>query len=293
MNGASRRTWTPWEPLEDAWKRTAVPSSPGLYRIRRVGRDDLDYIGQTGMGTMTLRKRLAMLKGVFGSLMPYRDPHTAAPALWSLRQLGGEFEVSVAAVQGSTPWRKALEAVEIGLYRQEHLKSPTVNFGRMPKGFSMSSGNNAKLVAAGKRHRGGPTAIEDESHLPGLPPPGPLGGDPQAAEWCGHQWSTWKPVEAVANLSRAAGLYRLRDGAMKGLLYIGQGLVRARLQAHVAKTLRPDDEQGRVFAKRNRLECSFVLNPALLAHQRLELENDLIAAHVLATGEVPPAQFIG
>ena len=35
---------------------------PSLYRIRRVGRADLDYIGQTGVG---LRRRLAMLSGIY------------------------------------------------------------------------------------------------------------------------------------------------------------------------------------------------------------------------------------
>ena len=52
----------------------------GLYRIRRAGRDDLDYIGQTGL---RLRDRLAMLRGIYRDKMPYRDPHTVAPALWA------------------------------------------------------------------------------------------------------------------------------------------------------------------------------------------------------------------
>jgi hypothetical protein len=30
-----------------------------------------------------------------------------------------------------------------------------------------------------------------------------------------------------------------------------------------------------------------------LSHQRLELENDLIAAYVLETGTIPAAQFLG
>ena len=55
--------WTEWLPLDGAWRGTLVPTTAGLYRIRRVGRDDLDYIGQTGAGTMNLRKRLAMLSG--------------------------------------------------------------------------------------------------------------------------------------------------------------------------------------------------------------------------------------
>jgi hypothetical protein len=36
-----------------------------------------------------------------------------------------------------------------------------------------------------------------------------------------------------------------------------------------------------------------VVNDAWWSHQRLELECDLIAAHLLETATVPPAQFIG
>jgi hypothetical protein len=68
-----------------------------------MGRDDVDYIGQTGMGTMTLRKRIGMLRGVYGKLMPYRYPHTAGPAFWALyHQTGVDFEVSAVPVEGST-----------------------------------------------------------------------------------------------------------------------------------------------------------------------------------------------
>ena len=78
--------WSPWRPLNTCWTDRKL-ISPGLYRIRRAGRDDLDYIGQTGL---QLRARLAMPKGVYRSEMPYRDPHTVAPALWAHRQHGGE-----------------------------------------------------------------------------------------------------------------------------------------------------------------------------------------------------------
>jgi hypothetical protein len=54
-------------------------------------------------GTMTLRKRISMLRGVYGPVMPYRDPHTAAPGLWALRhQAGCDFEASVLVVDGTT-----------------------------------------------------------------------------------------------------------------------------------------------------------------------------------------------
>lgn len=61
-------------PLNGCWRGSLIPNLPGLYRMRRVNRDDLDYIGQTGEGTMTLKKRLGMLRGVYEEEMPYRDP---------------------------------------------------------------------------------------------------------------------------------------------------------------------------------------------------------------------------
>jgi len=253
----------------------------------------LDYVGQTGSGTMTLRKRVAGLKAIYGSEMPYRDPHAAGPALWALRQNGGEFEVSTATVQVTTPWRKGLEAVEISRHRLEYRRSPTVNFGRMPPGYRMSSGNNAQLAEAGKRHRGGPTAEQDESHVQGLPPLGPLVGDPESLDWCGHKWSEWCPVANLARTVGAAeGLYRIRDRTRRGLVYIGQGAVSSRLRAHIAKATEPGHRQAAFFASPT-LECSVVLDSSWHAFQRLEFENDLIAAHILETGELPTAQFLG
>jgi hypothetical protein len=55
----------------------------------------------------------------------------------------------------------------------------------------------------------------------------------------------------------------------------------------------PGHPQADVFTAAGQMECSWVLNEAWLSHQRLELECDLIGAHVLATARVPPAQFLG
>jgi hypothetical protein len=68
--------------------------------------------------------------------MPYRDPHTGAPALWALLHAQGcTFEASVLPVQGDTRYRKGLEALALALYRQGCGESPTVNFGRMLRGY--------------------------------------------------------------------------------------------------------------------------------------------------------------
>jgi hypothetical protein len=48
---------------------------------------------------------------------------------------------------------------------------------------------------------------------------------------------------------------------------------------------------GTPLAAAQPLTCSWVVNSAWEHHQRLELENDLIAAWVIATGSPPAAQF--
>src|SRR5262245_44072224 len=109
-------SWTAWIPLREAFEHAVLPTKPALDRIRRAGRRDLDYIGQTGAG---LRGRVRQLRGIDRVPMPYRDPHTAGPALWALLQSeDAVFEVSVCPVAGGDPWRKALEAIAIAGYRQ-------------------------------------------------------------------------------------------------------------------------------------------------------------------------------
>ena len=55
--------WSSFIPLFECWRRGEIPREPGLYRIRTIKAASLDYVGQTGVGTMTLRKRMAMLAG--------------------------------------------------------------------------------------------------------------------------------------------------------------------------------------------------------------------------------------
>lgn len=279
--------------LAEAVRGVAVPAVPGLYRIRRIGMEGWDYIGQTGSGQMNLRRRMAMLKGIYLDEMPYRDPHTAGPALWALLQTTGiPFEASFCHVTGETPWRKSLEAVSIARHRQCYGRSPTVNFGRMPPGYRMSSGNNARLVAAGKRFRGGRCEEATDAHRAGQPPVAPLDADTAGARWCGHGWSEWLPLipEALATMQAGNGLYRIQ-GAKKNIVYVGEGGLRRRLAAHATKLI-TSSTQGLVLKNAAPLRFSTVAGP-WHGHQRLELETDLIAAYVLATRRVPLAQFIG
>ena len=286
-------SWCDPVPLAEAVRGVSVPVVPGLYRIRRLGVEGWDYIGQTGTGQMNLRRRMAMLRGIYLDEMPYRDPHTAGPALWALlHATGTPFEASFCPVTGDTPWRKSLEAVAIARHRQRHGRSPTVNFGRMPRGYRMSSANNARVVAAGKRFRGGPAQETTDAHLPGHPPVGPLHADPTGARWCGHVWSGWLPLlpEAIAAMPTGEGLYRIQ-GCSENIVYVGEGELRIRLAAHAAK-LSTSTAQGQALKKAAPLRFSAVA-ASWFRNQRLELETDLIAACVLATRRPPAAQFIG
>lgn len=282
--------WSDWCPLRGIGRDPRIPSEPGLYRIRAVGSAGIDYIGQTGG---SLRGRLGMLNGIYREEMPYRDPHTAGPALWALLQLTRcEFEASVTVVPGATPWRKAVEAAAITLYRAEAAASPTANFGRMPPGAVASSGNNARLVKAGKRFRGrlDPGASPPAPSLPVL---GHLTDDPLTPDWFGLPWSTWEPVqEAASARRRASGVYRIRQPHVPGVLaYVGQGLIASRLVAHARKAGVQDARQSLHFS--GRIEASIARLEHMPRTQLLELENDLIAAHVLGTGKPPSAQFLG
>lgn len=285
-----RLEWSPWIPLREA-SRVAVRDA-GLYRVRRVGRDDLDYIGQTGKGTMNLRKRLGMLaSGTYASEMPYRDPHTAAPSLWALRHRDGcEFECATAIVVGERPYRQAVEALAIARYRQEHRRSPTVNFGRMPEGYVRSTPNNARLVAAGTRSRGGPSTVRDDSHEPSIAPMGSLDRHPTLDDWYGLEWSRWFAIDEAPS-ENVAGLYRIRRPAAPELLYIGESArIGTRLPAHRAKARDSKHRQAILFG--GDVECSWAEGPTR-PHQREELEADLIGSHLLVVGTVPSAQFLG
>jgi hypothetical protein len=271
--------WTAWRPLKGSAAERGFPDQPGLYRVRRAGQPQLDYVGQTGR---PVRRRLADLRGVYAAEMPFRDPHTAAPGLWALVQQGAALEVSVAGVPGDDPTRKAVEAAVISLHRAAFGCSPTVNFGRMPAGYAMSTDRRRGV-------RGGLCADPLRCHLLGLPLAGPL-NTYGAEDWGGHAWSAWQPLANVQTAVPAgvSGLYLIRRGAE--LLYVGQGLLRSRLGAHHRKPV--SQAQGRLFQAPG-VEQAFAVLPGVASHQLQELENDLIASFFLCTGRVPAAQFLG
>jgi hypothetical protein len=275
--------WSSWSPLDDRGARLSVPRAQGLYRVRIVGESGLVYVGQT----TGLRGRLGQLRALYEDDMPYNDPHTAAPCLWVMRTEGqAAFEFSVAEFDGAGRARRAAECVLISKNRAKYGCSPTANFGRMPDGWVKSTGNNAALVRAGRRQRG----FRDPSALRSADEPAVLDlhRSPTAADWAELVWSPWSPMQ---NAGLVTGVYRVRRVGEESLTYIGQGLVRARLAAHAAKGRREAHRQHEGF--RGAVQCSWADLTGRSKVQRLEIECDLLASHILMTGSAPAAQFLG
>jgi hypothetical protein len=217
------------------------------------------------------------LNGVYGDLMPYNDPHTAGPGLWALRQNEDcDFEVSVAEVPTENAARKGYECLLISEHRVEHRCSPTLNFGRMPNGWIKSNNKRARL-----RGRRDSSVVR----IPDVAPPVTLEKDVRAMQWHGLDWSR----ESFA--AGSTGVYRAMRSGDDGLIYVGKGRIKDRIKSHLNKGNDPEHRQHRFFAVA--LDWQFVDLPNMHPTQLLEIENDLIASHVLAHGHPPKAQFLG
>ena len=277
--------WSAWVPLEGARSDAAVPRLPGLYRIRSVQTGRILYIGQTGR---TLKERLGALNGVYGEVMPYNDPHTAGPALWAHRiEFGETFEVSVAVLDVDRADRMVREALEVTKQRIIDGCSPAYNFGRMPRGWVKSSGNNRRLVEAGKRFRGYRLSDQEIAALPpdeSVAPHVSLEGDPRGADWMGL---AWRSADVASPERDDVGVYRIVGSPWGRLDYLGQGLITARWRTHAAGWAHELAAEGGVRAPYGWAVL------ALAPRQLLEVENDLIASHMTVFGRPPRVQFGG
>ena len=275
-NGLS---WSEWYPLVNALELD-VPASPGLYRLRHCseGRNGLEYIGESG----DIRRRINSLRrGTFAGEMPFRDPHTAAPCMWAIRDAhGSDIEVSFTAPErcadGQT--RKAIETGLIATHRREVGQSPTANFGRIIEGYRQSGYRRTK-------RRGGPLA-SGEQEPQAISGVGPLEWTSAVAVhesgWMSLEWS---PPHRLAERTDASppkiGLYRIWfEEALPPLAYIGESAnIPSRLYKH-----------QKTFGSDALFSC--VARPELeLAHRRQEIETELIGAHFIQTSRSPLAQF--
>ena len=121
--GTDRARWGGWTDLSVM----NPPKSGGVYRVRTRRTDPpVIYIGETG----NLRQRLhALRREVRKATRPGRTPHTAAPALWALVQLGSTLEVSYRLVDGDRRARRCAEALCLAAHIRAHGDAPWAQFG--------------------------------------------------------------------------------------------------------------------------------------------------------------------
>ena len=271
--------WTRWIPFKCPRSEWAVlpRKKPGLYRVRPVGVNLIAYIGQTGRG---LRQRLgALRRHTLAELMPYNDPHTAAPNLWAWRQEEKwDYECSTAPTTCPARERMSLECYLLWQYRLEKGESTLCNHGRFHK-FYRKSSPRSKGVRGDRISSG-----ESLNPAGGLShPPLRLQGEPLDRNWMGRQWSNMIPLASRA--SRAVlttpCLYKISDLTKKRLVYIGETKNLIHRLGHHRRT----------FGKLATNVSFSKLSDSVRSYQRKELENDLIGGYYFQTKSVPLGQF--
>lgn len=266
--------WSSWVPFDGGDFRT-ITNGPGVYRVRITGESALAYIGQTGR---SVRERLQALRSNTASeLMPFDDPHTAAPSLWAWRDAKGfAYECSGAHASQDIRERQALECWLLWKHRVAEGRSTLCNHGQFHPDY-------VKSRARKSGQRGGRRAevVEFTQHGPLSPTPLQQYAAATCPDWMGLQWSQWTPLSALFGISTVA-LYRIRALNGVDLLYIGESLSLAnRMRAHAIalKGLEP-------------LEASYVTLPQDISKCGMhELENDLLGGYYESMRTAPTLQF--
>jgi hypothetical protein len=295
--------WSPWVPFDATREFWYIPKEPGLFRIRPVGKDFLMYIGETGQ---SLHKKLAEFRQALrrSDLMPWSDPHEAAPCLWAWwvewvaalppaeprdePLAEGEepeppasvmFEFSAAPLDASSAGRKGMEAFLLYQYRQDHGESPLCNFGRFHPRYRRSSLKK-------ENRRGGKLANDQKDNPAGFPSIQPLApeGKPGDPSWMGLEWTA--PLSLTEeNAGRAgpgAGHFLLLDAITGEVLLVGQS-------ADVAKRLVQESRKER---DGRALTFSYqILGQKVLTHNLRELECDLIGNFYEQNKKAPEFQY--
>jgi hypothetical protein len=248
-------------------------NGPGLYRVRVSGKSELAYIGQTGRN---LKERVReLIRNTLADKMPFNDPHTAAPRLWSyMQETGMQFEVSTASYTSTKQQRMCMESYLIWSYRKQKRKSPLCNFGRLHPNYLPSRKRSTGV--RGKRVNQ-PCADSNFSLSASVLE---LVSEPSNADWMGVNWSKPAPLqrEFLKFVPDSPGIYRLLETKLP--IYYGEASkLKLRLKSHSGKWTQLTHFSYASFDEYK------------TKHLRLEVENDLIAGHFSFCAESPANQF--
>jgi hypothetical protein len=272
--------WSPWVSFSATKEEfRQIPKGPGVYRVRPVNKDFLMYIGET---SRTVFERLNELRKNLkrADLMPWNDPHTAAPSLWAWNNAEHyEYECSAAPIDATTSGRRGIESFLLYKYRQERRESTLCNFGRFHPRYCKS--RNKKDNLRGKKLADG--APDNSAGGPSIAPLEVI-GKPGASDWMGLKWTARASLtsDKVRQVEAGPGLYLLTDAESHDIVYIGQSAqVAKRLVNHSRKTW-----DGKT------LQFSYqIIGPSVVPHNLKELENDLLGNYFENYRKTPEFQF--
>lgn len=271
-------SWTDWIPFSAKFSEfQIIPNEPGLYRIRPKNEQFLMYIGQTGR---SLRERLNDLRrNTAKEVMPFNDPHTAAPSLWAWKDANGySYECSAAAFHSDSSQRIGWECYLLWQYRIFKGYSTLCNFGRFHSHYKKST-NRKQAMIGGKLPKGEINPAGE----PSLPPPLQQ-GKPGDRNWMNLIWGEKLSFDRLTevNIPHKQGLYLLFDSILDELVYIGESVdIHNRLRDHRRKSW-----DGRKISV-----CFSIQSESIFPHNLKELENDLIGCFFGDFHRLPRYQY--
>ena len=267
-------TWTPWVPLSSDAIRRTVPTSPGVYRVRRADGEAarLVYVGQTGRNSR--ERLLALATGVNAGECPFNDPHTAAPHLWLLRQLERvRFECSAAQVARDRQHIRGLEDILLWRHRLQTGVSTEANYGRFYPGYNRPTNRHHVRARKASPLIDNDRAIDftiSRSALQGK------GGLLQA------DWWQRVPLSDPGALAAEPAVYCIYDRDSEEVAYIGETSILTSRAASHGRTEWPFLRPWLAY---------FLLPSEMPKHVRHELESDLLGWHFWKKGRSPVAQY--
>src|SRR5579883_375585 len=268
--------WTDWIPF-DAPDLKALPTGPGVYRVRGIGGSEMFYIGQTGQN---LRTRIADL--IFHTMsdpsqMPFSDAHPAAPLLWSWRDATGvSFEYSAAPLTFSAEDCAAFVCYLLWQYRLEQGSSPLCNYDRPHPQYVKSENSSTGL--RGFRLAGTFNNVRNTSFAPLR-----LMAQPHQNTWMALEWSDLYALHMVqiTHIAPSPGVYKILDDDTGQLLCVGSSTqLRTTFQNQSRRNWRCPHP---VFA--------FSVLRDTTPRQMAEIESDLIGGYYAQTKAAPAFQF--
>ena len=271
--------WTDWYPLDGQRKPFQnIPQTMGFYRICSKEYKQLMYIGQTGK---SLRGRIRMLsRNTYRDVMPFDDPHTAAPNLWAYRiEENLSYFFSVADLNLEYNHRQAFEDMLIWQHRVIYGESTIANHGRFHPRYTKSKSRKRGIV--GRK-------LEENEHdnLAGGPSHKPLSlkNKPNEKDWMGLNWSDLTNFKSInfESIPINNGLYKIYDLETEDLLYVGEtNDLRNRIRYHLKKN----------WQDYNPSIAYVYFNNILPKYQLRELETDLIGAYYHDYNKPPIFQY--